>query len=70
MIARFSPSRHDITLYSGQMYHTIHAYAESGDFVRCQNCNKQLLLKMGTEICPVFDVLPRFKPMGFCSRQS
>ena len=58
LIAR--PGGGSINLYSGQLYNTIDAYVESGDYVRCNNCDRQLLLPIGAEICPVCRAESRF----------
>ena len=44
---------HIMDIYSKQLCNRVDAYTESGDLVRCNNCDRQLLLPTGTEICPV-----------------
>ena len=44
---------HMMDIYSKQLSNRVDAYTESGDLVRCNNCDRQLLLPTGAEICPV-----------------
>ena len=46
-------STHMMDIYSKQLSNRVDAYTESGDFVRCNNCDRQLLLPTGAELCPV-----------------
>lgn len=52
LIIRLSPSRHFAELYSAQLPNTVDAYTESGDYVKCNNCNTYQLLPHGTDKCP------------------
>ena len=52
LVVRVSPSRHFAELYSAQLPNTVDAYTESGDFIKCNNCNTYMLLPHGANKCP------------------
>ena len=69
MIVRLSPSIHTVNLYSALLCNTVCAYTESGDFVRCDNCDKLLLLPAGTEVCPACKAVDMFSWIDDSKRQ-
>lgn len=52
LIIRLSPSHHFAELYSAQLVNTVDAYTESGDYVKCKNCDTYMLLPHGADKCP------------------
>ena len=60
---------HMMDIYSKQLCNSVDAYTESGDLVRCNNCDRQLLLPTGAEVCPVCKAERQFSWLDISKHQ-